>query len=118
MGEKMNGEDKLVVVWTSRDRDVAMRMVFMYTLNAKLRSWWKDISLVVWGPSSKLLSVDLELQDYIRKIIEEDVDVKACKACADDYGVSEELEKLGIDVKPMGEPLTDYLKKGVKVITF
>ena len=27
--------DKLMVLWTSGDRDVALKMVFMYTLNAK-----------------------------------------------------------------------------------
>jgi hypothetical protein len=34
----------------------------------------------------------------------------ACKACADIYGVSDKLSSLGIDVKYMGVPLTQYLK--------
>ncbi|WP_432663024.1 DsrE family protein [Wukongibacter baidiensis] len=118
MKEMVNDKDKLVVLWTSGDRDVALKMVFMYTLNGKMRGWWDDIRLVVWGPSSKLLSTDIELQDYIKKIIEEGVVVEACKACADSYGVSSELENLGIPVKYMGEPLTDYLKSDWKTITF
>lgn len=118
MMETTNGKDKLVVLWTSGDRDVALKMVFMYTLNGKMRGWWDEISLVIWGPSSKLLSTDIELQDYIKKIIEEGVGVTACKACADSYGVASELENLGIDVKYMGEPLTNYLKSDWKTITF
>jgi len=114
----MNDKDKLLVLWTSRDREVAIKMVFMYTLNAKLRGWWDDICLVVWGPSSELLSADIELQDHIKKIIEEGVKVTACKVCSDSYGVSSELEGLGIEVKYMGEPLTAYLKNGWKTITF
>ena len=55
---------KLAVLWTSGDRDVAIKMVFMYTFNAKKRGWWNDIQFIVWGPSSKLLSEDLEIQDY------------------------------------------------------
>ena len=51
---------KLFVLWTSGDREVALKMVFMYTYNAKKYGWWKDITLVVWGPSAKLLSGDKE----------------------------------------------------------
>jgi hypothetical protein len=43
--------------------------------------------------------------------------LEACKSCSDMYGVSENLEKLGIDVKYMGQPLTNYLKQGVTVLT-
>lgn len=118
MKETIESNDKLAVLWASGDRDVAIKMVFMYTLNGKMRGWWDHISLVIWGPSSKLLSTDIELQDHIKKIMEVGVEVIACKACADSYGVTSELENLGIDVKYMGEPLTDYLKSDWKTITF
>lgn len=113
---KIEHNNKLAVLWTSSDREVALNMVFMYTLNGKMRNWWDEISLIIWGPSSKLLSIDTELQDYIRKIIEVGVKVEACKACADNYKVSKDLERLGIEVKYMGVPLTDYLKDGWKTI--
>jgi hypothetical protein len=110
--------DSLVVLWTSGDREVALNMVFMYTFNAKRRNWWSEVSLIVWGPSSKLLSEDKELQDEIKKIKEAGVILEACKACSDRYGVSEDLEQLGIDVRYMGVPLTDYIKEGRSIITF
>lgn len=109
--------DKLVVLWTSGDREVALKMVFMYTYNAKARAWWDDITLVVWGPSAKLLTEDRELQEYMNKIMEAGVTVKACKGCSDQYGVSEKLEELGITVLYIGEELTDYLKEGRKILT-
>jgi len=109
--------EKLVVVWTSGDREVALKMVFMYVSNSRKYGWWKDITLVVWGPSAKLLSEDKELQDYIKSIKAAGVDLKACKMCADMYGVSSKLEGMGITVKYMGE-LTDYLKEGRHVLTF
>jgi hypothetical protein len=34
-GEQTGDEPGLVVLWTSADREVALKMVFMYTLNAK-----------------------------------------------------------------------------------
>jgi hypothetical protein len=107
-----------MVLWTSGDREVALKMVFMYTFNAKKRAWWDQIRFVVWGPSSKLLSEDEELQKGIRDMIEAGVEVQACKACADLYGVSDKLAALDIDVKYMGIPLTEMLKSGWASLTF
>lgn len=109
-------EDSLVVLWTSGDRDVALNMVFMYTLNAKRRNWWGDVRLIVWGPSAKLLSEDRELQGVIVQMREAGVILEACKACADRYGVSADLEQLGIAVRYMGIPLTEYLKEGRHIL--
>jgi hypothetical protein len=109
---------KLLVVWTSGDRDVALRMVYMYTFNAKKNGWWEEIRFLVWGPSSKLLSEDTELQEYIKKMKEEGVELLACKACADSYGVSEKLEALGIEVLYAGRPLTEMLKSDWVTVTF
>ena len=100
----------LVVLWTSGDREVALKMVFMYARNARLKGWWEQVILVVWGPSAKLLSSDAELQKQIGQMKEAGVVLEACRACADLYGVSAELENLGIEVKYMGVPLSDYLK--------
>ena len=111
------GNEKLAIIWTSADKEVATHMVFMYTLNSRKYGWWKDITLVAWGPSQKLLIEDKELQEYIKKIKDAGVTLKACKMCADMYGISAKLEKLGFEVKYMGE-LTDYLKEGRHVMTF
>ena len=116
--KEIPGNEKLAIVWTSGDREVALKMVFMYTLNAKTREWWDDITLVVWGPSAKLLTEDTELQEYLKKIMESGVTVKACKGCADQYGVSEDLQKLGINVLYIGKELSDYIKEGRNVLTF
>lgn len=118
MGAKENGPDKLVVIWSSADRDVAQKLVFMYTKNSKLRDWWEKVDLVIWGPSAKLITHDLELQEELEDLKAAGVELLACKACADMYGVSEKLEALGVEVIYMGTPLTDYLKSGCKVITF
>jgi hypothetical protein len=109
--------EKLVLLWTSGDRDVALKMVFMYTFNAMRNHWWEDITLVVWGPSAKLLSEDEELQEYLARIIESGVSVRACKGCADQYGVSGKLEELGITVLYIGKEFTDYIKEGREVLT-
>ena len=109
---------KLAVVWTSGDPEVAIKMVFMYTLNAKRQGWFDEVTLIVWGPSSKLLTENTELQEAVAGMAEVGVELVACKACADSYGVSGALEALGIEVKYMGQPLTEMLKGDWKVVTF
>lgn len=111
-------ENSLVVIWTSGDREVALNMVFMYTHNTKLRGGWDDVRLIVWGPSSKLLSEDKELQNKIEEMKKDGILLEACKACADNYGVSKCLEELGINVHYMGWKLTQYIKEGRNIITF
>ncbi|MDR3600381.1 MAG: DsrE family protein [Desulfosporosinus sp.] len=114
----MGQPNKLVVVWTNGDREVAIRMAFMYTLNSKLKEWWDEVSLIVWGPSAKLLTEDKLLQEYMEKVKNAGVELLACKACADSYGVSEVLENMGINVQYTGQVLTDFLKdENTRVIT-
>ncbi|MEJ2542401.1 MAG: DsrE family protein [Gemmatimonadota bacterium] len=112
------GPSRLAVLWTSGDREVALNVAFMYTHNAKARGWFDEVTLIVWGPSSRLLSEDEELQEYVVRMEEAGVEVVACRACADTYGVSEILEGMGIEVKYMGEPLTEMLKGDWEILTF
>ena len=112
-----NDTNQLVVLWTSQDREVAMNMVFMYTKNSKLKGWWENVRLVIWGPSARLITVDPELQAELEELKAAGVELLACKACADRYGVSDKLTGMGIDVIYMGQPLTQYLKGDCTVIT-
>lgn len=113
-----NNTDKLVIVWTSGDRDLALKMVFMYTLNARLKNWWEDITFVIWGPSAYLISHDDELQEYLQNIKDEGVKLEACITCANMYRVAKDLLGMGVDVKAMGPVLTEYIKEGRKILTF
>jgi hypothetical protein len=109
---------RLAVLWTSGDADVAHKACFMYTLNAKRQGWFDEVVLIVWGPSARLLAADKELQAKVKAMMELGIRVEACVSCADLYGVSATLAGLGIDVKGMGVPLTNYLKTDWKVLTF
>ncbi len=111
-------QSRLCVVWSSGDPGVAKNVCFMYTHNAKRRAWFDDVYLVVWGPSARLLTENEDLQNEIRAMEKTGVVVEACVACAQNYGVVDNLKKLGIDVKPMGQPLTERLKGPWKVLTF
>jgi hypothetical protein len=118
-GKMSSKPDVLVVLWISGDREVALKMAFMYTYNSKRFKWgWKNVTLVVWGPSAKLLVADTELQEHVIELKEAGVKLLACKKCSDLYGVSQDLRRLGIEVKYMGKSLTDYLRDdNYRVIT-
>ena len=110
--------DTLVVVWTSADPDIALNMVFMYCKNSMHKGWWGTVRIVVWGPSANLLAADPKVQAAFAETRAAGVAFQACKACADRYGVSAQLEDLGCRVLYMGAPLTDYLKGSATVMTF
>ena len=109
--------DKLNILWTSADVDTAEKMVFMYAYNAKMRKWWDEITVIIWGGSAALVSENEVIQKKVKEMIEAGVHVSACKACADQLGAAEKLESMGIEVKYWGEGLTQILKEDAKLIT-
>lgn len=115
--EDKSGLDKLAILWKSADREAAMHFALMYPRVSRKNGWWDIIRLIVWGPSIKLLAADEELQLYIHNMLDNDIEVVACKGSADMYGVGEKLCSLGVEVTYMGEHLTKMLKANWKIIT-
>lgn len=109
---------RLTVLWTSGDPDVAHRVGLMYSGAAKRAGWFDEVHLIVWGPSQRLLAADKDIQAAVQKMKDSGVKVEACIACASSYGLVERIRELGYEVKPMGPPLTEALKRGDKVLTF
>ena len=107
----------LYVLWTNDNLITAEKMVFMYTINALIHGWWEKVTLIVWGAPAKLVSEHAGIQNKIKEALEAGVLVTACKACADQLGVTETLKQLGIEVKYWGMPLTEILKNGEHLVT-
>jgi len=82
-----------------------------------IHGWWEKVTLIVWGAPAKLVSEDAAIQKKVKEAIDAGVHITACKACADQLGVTDTLEKLNIEVKYWGGPLTDILKKGEELLT-
>ena len=113
-----DNNNKLAVLWTSGDPDVAEKVCFMYTNNAKKQGWFDEVVLIVWGPSAKLLTENEKLQEYVKSMQETGIKIEACLYCAKMYDVVDKLKDMGIDVKGMGVPLSNYLKEGWHTLTF
>lgn len=114
----MSEPTRLVVIWSSADREVALHNMFMYTHNSKKKGWWEEVRLIVWGPSARLVVEDTELQEKMNEMQADGVELLACRACSDRLGVSEQLEALGIEVLYVGESLTEMLKEGWVCLTY
>ena len=113
----MSDKTHLYVLWTNGDPITAEKMVFMYTVNSLLRGWWENVTIIIWGATAKLVSENATIQAKVKEAQDAGVHLSACKACADQLGVTEALEKLNIEVKYWGVPLTDVLKAEESLLT-
>lgn len=110
--------DKLLIVWSTAEIEVAKKMVLLYSSVILPRGYWDQAHLMIWGPSAKLLAENEALQEMVSQIRATGVELSCCVVCSDEYGVTDKLDALGIDMIHTGEILTDALKKDWKVITF
>lgn len=113
----MSEKTHLYLLWANANPITADKMVFMYTINSLKYGWWEKITLVIWGATAQLVNDDEHIQARIKEAQDTGVYVTACKACADQLGVSEKLEDLGIDVQYLGIALTNILKNNEAMLT-
>lgn len=109
--------DKIAILWTTDNKETIDNMLMMYTLNSKAQGWWDEVVLIIWGASAELVKNDIDLQKSIIEMIDIGIKVEACKVCADNLSATNELEKIGVNVRYMGVPLTTYLKSDYKVLS-
>ena len=109
---------KLHLLWTTGEKEVAMKVIFPYLVNAKANGWWDEINLIIWGPSAKLAAGDKDIHRQLQDVMDSGITTEACQACTDAYRVTEKLLSLGITVRFMGGPFTEYLQSEDQVVTF
>ena len=116
MNKKIN---KLLIVWSSEEKEVAKKLILLYGSVMLERKYWDEATIMIWGPSAKLLAEDKEIQEKVKIVQSTGVKFNACVVCTDDYGVSNQLREMGVELIHTGEMLTESLQSDdVKVITF
>jgi hypothetical protein len=113
----MEKTNQLYILWTNADFLTSDKMVMMYSTNAMLNEWWGAVTVIIWGATPKLVAENDLIQTKIKIAQHAGVHFSACKACADQLGVSDQLVDLGIEVTYWGEGLTNILKGEEKLIT-
>jgi hypothetical protein len=109
--------DHLYILWTNADEIVFDKMVAMYARNSLLKHWWGEVTIIVWGATAKMATMSDIVKQRITELQQVGVKLSACKACADSLGVTESLERMGIEVKYWGEGLTKIIKDDEKLIS-
>lgn len=110
-------DDKLNILWTTDNRDTIFNMLSMYAINSVNRGWWKHLNIILWGASVKLVANDTQVQTEVLEMIQTGITIEACQDCCETSGVTSIIKNLGIDVKYMGAPFTQYIKDGEKILT-
>jgi hypothetical protein len=113
----VSDSDHLYILWTNADPVTAEKMVFMYAANALKFEWWKQVTIIIWGSTATLTAENASVQSHVKQMLGSGVEFSACKACADELGVTDALQELGIEVIYWGEPLTKLLRERSPLLT-
>ena len=105
------------ILWTTDNKDTAMNMVCLYAHNAKLKGWVDNVQILIWGASQSLVAQDKEVQEKIRKMIADGVEVIACQKCAENMGIVDALESCNMQVYYTGELLSSWIKNKDSIIS-
>jgi hypothetical protein len=105
------------ILWTTDNKDTALNMICLYAQNAKIQGWIEKVTILVWGASQTLISQDEELQEKIKEMINDGVEIIACQACAEKIGVLDSLQSCGINTFYTGQILSDWIKSGENIVS-
>lgn len=111
-------ENSLTIIWTNSDPVTSHNMVFMYATNAKLNSWFEEVTVVLWGSTQKYMAEDTLIQEKLKIAQKQGVKFSACISCSNNLQLTKKLNDLGIETIRWGEKLSNLLKSGEKVLTF
>ena len=110
-------KEELYILWTNADPLTAHNMVMMYATNALLKRWWDSVTVIIWGATAKYVAADESIQGKLALAQQAGVKFTACQACANNLGVKDKLESLGIEVISWGPPLTELIKSGKHLLS-
>ncbi|MFC1931393.1 DsrE family protein [Chloroflexota bacterium] len=110
--------NKVFVILSSGDREVALEVGLVYPYNAATKDWMDEVKVIIFGPSEKIAASDAEVQARLKELLKAGIEVMACKWCADRMGITDKLEAAGIKVVYVGSIISDLLKEGWASLTF
>ncbi len=109
---------KVFVVVSSGDKEVVNWPGLGYPLNAIKNKWMDEVKVILFGPAEELAANDPEVQAKLKELQEVGIEVIACKACSDEWNITNKLEKTGCDVQYVGTIISQLIKDGWASLTF
>ncbi len=111
-------KNKLFVIWASADTEVHKETSFQYSFNAKKYGWMDEVKVIIFGPSERTIPENPELMNKIKLMIDNGIEVIACKACGDGYSTSKKFEEIGVKIEYVGKYISDLIKDGWHHLSF
>jgi hypothetical protein len=109
---------KICILWKTGNRIDIETLVLPYILNSKVKGWWDEVEVIIWGDSQQTIANEPNYQKAISNMLNEGIVVFACKACADKLCVTELLQGLNVDVQYTGKLLSDRIQDAsIEVLT-
>lgn len=107
----------LNILWMNADPITAEHMLLMYSNNSLKMKMWDKLTIIIWGATSKLVANDPNIQKLIKEAQDVGVEFLGCIACAKSLETVDKLTELGIELLPMGKPLTELIQNDAYLIS-
>jgi len=102
--------DNLLVIISTGDREKALTAL-MYAKNTIKYGWLSDVKVIFFGPTENLLVSDSDVRESAKELANLGQPL-ACKILSDRDGISDRIEKMGIEVDYVGSIIADFLRDG------
>jgi len=107
---------KVMVIVSTAEKDKALTGI-MYAVNAQKYKWIEDLKVIFFGPFENLLCEDEEVAAAASRLLDYETPI-ACKFLSDRDGISEKLEKIGVNVDYVGALISGYIAEGYVPMVF
>jgi hypothetical protein len=107
---------KVMVIVSTAEKDKALTGI-MYAVNARKYKWIEDLKVIFFGPFENLLCEDEEVAAAASRLLDYETPI-ACKFLSDRDGISDKLEKIGINVDYVGALISGYIAEGYVPLVF
>jgi hypothetical protein len=107
---------KVMVIVSTAEKRKALTGI-MYAVNAQKNKWVDDLKIIFFGPFENLLCEDEEVVQAASQLLDFETPI-ACKFLSDRDGISEKLEKMGVNVDYVGSLISGYIEEGYTPMVF
>lgn len=115
--EENKMQNRLHILWTSDNVLTAEHMVMLYAPKTMEFKLWDEVTIIIWGASSKLVAENSHIQELVREAQKAGVKFSACSMCAQELGTTKALQDLDVELIAWGKPLTELIKNRSNLIT-
>jgi hypothetical protein len=107
---------KVMVIVSTAEKDKALTGI-RYAVNAQKNKWVDDLKVIFFGPFENLMCEDEEVAQAASRLLDYETPI-ACKFLSDRDGISENLEKMGVNVDYVGSLISGYIEEGYTPLVF